>query len=1052
MISTFPAPPKDEIAQDLLFTERTLIRELRSMQRITEAVLLPNHLVQRGFSDAVDRIIELHIEFESQIAEWPASGILSENILGLLLRWPEMCDQAYNKFISSFQMGLDEKVASMQHMSDDKRLLIERVLQENESEGRPIDLDYLFKRPLVRLRYYSKLYKYWMHFPPCPPSLSTSDFVDTLFLCHDSFHSLVIIARSIVSEQKAELVRQKTFKQQSFSSLPELIASFDYSRVRDIYTLKPKFVEQGQLQRDPNRKILRYEKCRLNLLHSSTGEVLQLPIILAILTDFVLIIGTDPGPPYLVFQPLYGGILSLLSPEGPHDVAFELGVGGRERLRLTPLHSDARSDLMKDLRACRAAALGEQQQSQNLPPVFNDVEIMKEAMASLALVDQMPLLPPPPTGLPPIPQKSETLGRTSPIPAKLPITADRNMNTRSFTTPQQIRQPQQYVDTDEDAEEFPFRSRRRSPVRSNTVNRTSDERATFHLPPIPHVSSDNSIASASRPLSQQSPEQFNRFSNLPLPPTMDDGPTGGSSSDHDSTPSPEDHRQYNQVIEIESERPSLLSDQPLYSVREVSPKRQNRISRQAPSTRSSEGASDVRASGSPSRYGRVSPSRSSGMVSPTKSRSPSPSRSINPPSEQMPHIPARPTTPTKFPQLPAFEFSNSPLAAGISRRSPPQKSSPLRNDTSPSRSPEHRPISLRDEGPSLSSDPVRSSAGLFGTPSVVPAPPAHFPSLPPSSPTRSGRSSPTHPKRYSSSSLGRNIFYTGVCGVFFWRQGQWNRMVEEDCQVSIKFSTDTTTSITGVPQGFLEILDGSNILLYTEIMNNSTIRRDGPEEVSVGCDVGPRKEYYMFRPKSNAETDAIQNALTQAKYAALGPPTTRGPHKDSSLFTRASSFASSSSSLGSTMSTISVPFSYNSMLQSGNTGGSPSLPPVPSIPQQLEDLGAQDQSVFGTITLVKDHKIKVFLRQEAGMWKNMGSAKVSISSSGKSGSARAANVEKRVIVTAGKKDKDVVVDGTLTEHACERVGKTGVAVNLPDKAGKIVVYMLQVKPLLFCSV
>jgi hypothetical protein len=89
--------------------------------------------------------------------------------------------------------------------------------------------------------------------------------------------------------------------------------------------------------------------------------------------------------------------------------------------------------------------------------------------------------------------------------------------------------------------------------------------------------------------------------------------------------------------------------------------------------------------------------------------------------------------------------------------------------------------------------------------------------------------------------------------------------------------------------------------------------------------------------------------------------------------------------------------------------------------------------------LVHDHKVKIFLRQDAGIWKNLGNGKVSVFTTGP---------EVRVhVVQPTKKDAvTVLVDGRIFESgACERVGRTGVAVNLPSREGKISVYMLQVR-------
>jgi hypothetical protein len=88
--------------------------------------------------------------------------------------------------------------------------------------------------------------------------------------------------------------------------------------------------------------------------------------------------------------------------------------------------------------------------------------------------------------------------------------------------------------------------------------------------------------------------------------------------------------------------------------------------------------------------------------------------------------------------------------------------------------------------------------------------------------------------------------------------------------------------------------------------------------------------------------------------------------------------------------------------------------------------------------LVRDHKVKVFLRQDAGIWKNLGNGKCSVFTTGP-------EVRLHVIQPTKKNPTAMLMDGRIFESgACERVGRTGVAVNLPSREGKICVYMLQV--------
>jgi len=90
-------------------------------------------------------------------------------------------------------------------------------------------------------------------------------------------------------------------------------------------------------------------------------------------------------------------------------------------------------------------------------------------------------------------------------------------------------------------------------------------------------------------------------------------------------------------------------------------------------------------------------------------------------------------------------------------------------------------------------------------------------------------------------------------------------------------------------------------------------------------------------------------------------------------------------------------------------------------------------------TISAQMKCKVFLKQQHAQWKSLGSAKVKLYRESPT------NV-KQLVVEAENKDKSVLISTIVLTDGVERVGKTGVAIELSDKGVRAgVVYMLQLR-------
>ncbi len=124
-------------------------------------------------------------------------------------------------------------------------------------------------------------------------------------------------------------------------------------------------------------------------------------------------------------------------------------------------------------------------------------------------------------------------------------------------------------------------------------------------------------------------------------------------------------------------------------------------------------------------------------------------------------------------------------------------------------------------------------------------------------------------------------------------------------------------------------------------------------------------------------------------------------------------------------------------MRSVSTAGSfsieaPSPPgsPVEEIPRQMGPV---------TSTVTAQMKCKVFLKQQHAQWKSLGSAKLRLYREDPT------NI-KQLVVEAEDKRKTALISTIVLTDGVERVGKTGVAIELSDKGLRTgVVYMIQLR-------
>ncbi|KAH0614091.1 uncharacterized protein H6S33_005977 [Morchella sextelata] len=118
---------------------------------------------------------------------------------------------------------------------------------EPEEEEEKVDVAFLLKRPLVRLKILAKLFKRINMLCPSPLAVSLSS----------SFHSLVTMARRKIAEEKARIE-------------DEAAASIDVDKACDIYSLLTK----PDVYLDPSKRVRARDSFWMKLYHSS-GRVIQ---------------------------------------------------------------------------------------------------------------------------------------------------------------------------------------------------------------------------------------------------------------------------------------------------------------------------------------------------------------------------------------------------------------------------------------------------------------------------------------------------------------------------------------------------------------------------------------------------------------------------------------------------------------------------------------------------------------------------------------------------------------------------------------------------------
>ncbi|KAK9489104.1 hypothetical protein V1508DRAFT_95555 [Lipomyces doorenjongii] len=291
--------------------------------------------------------------------------------------------------------------------------------------------------------------------------------------------------------------------------------------------------------------------------------------------------------------------------------------------------------------------------------------------------------------------------------------------------------------------------------------------------------------------------------------------------------------------------------------------------------------------------------------------------------------------------------------------------------------------------------------------------------------------------------------------VYQWSpQHRWDRICEKELRVIVTVTEDSGAievwPITGggvqsiVPSSTSSVCHGNRVqfnfgdkalstsndgaILTIAIDQHVNIRR------STAFDIHLKKVgssgITMFRTRTAIEADRMYNAMNSCR---LDFHDIKSRPYSSSAPSIASSESSSHSSIGSSLFGGHASIWYHPLLDSTNHSGNNS--------------GDSSITGVGEVLLIKDFKCRLFLRQNALKWRNIGPATLSVT--GIPGA-----VGNKVMVK--RHDGQVYFDLVVQRNSFERVGRTGLAIHVMDELSehadavadgesRIAVYMLQFK-------
>ncbi|RAL05230.1 uncharacterized protein BO80DRAFT_131537 [Aspergillus ibericus CBS 121593] len=1032
-----------------------------------------------------------------------------------LLNWANGAQRVYREYLKAWRLGFKDVIVNLAPLEDgeegdntDTKSLDEGMARDEngdvvDSDGEKVDVAYLLKRPLVRLKYLAKTFR---GIKTIQPSSKAEDVAAV-------YQSLVTEARRRAREERARLE-------------DESAASVDATRARDPATL-------GALTGvtvDRSRRVRARDFFNLSLYHTS-GQIIDCR------AEFLLRDGTagnktggdlliceiDHTDRWLLFPPIELGCVSARNGDAKGEIVVmlrsapgqtkpwqellvlsideeDIGYEWVQMLGLTPVppainRTQSFIDRAKRQRAKTISSANEASQAQKDPPSPSSINVPigeKPTSRTLrrSLTPRDHLSDPSTVGS--WISESRTSLQTA-ITAESDYAIGDELSGRS-PPPQSIlhaREPRKSFTADDRPSPGLKRSKAKRVTRNGEI-----------IPSSPTTPTDHSVAKDEEP--KRSEEKKAKAPQNPKTPTK-------------STP------------EQSSPRVSSVPSMDLPVIPKLRKgSSQTYISESLASTSDDEYAAlDV----------------DSLPETPTKNKGHSREHSGSDQTNE--DEPPPPPPHSRSPSSTGSSLSNTPVLSPSGVRTRRRGSSPLKHEYEPSTASDSYSDSdtstVRRYEVHSGSDYSETDSSDESEDEPVSLPPIE--AKPPPKPKTPASEAPTSSSLSLSNSASQGGYRsvpsqpskssTVIASVFAWSdKGSWDSIFPDDCKVMVSPGLIEAYDMGNAPSG-TEEESKARPLIALELTPLVPIRRGTAIDISIRSPPTKRSKInwsnnIMFRSRNADECEILYGLINQARinnptYIAL--QNARGPYAEQpapmespnrsggGLFgwpRRRRSYRASSSPRSvtdnseSSVGTMSSAFSALKRFGAGSKMFNISRSSITSRDGQKEDSlysssagsNASPTSGIGRIAAamkggdgigLSNAKIRLYLRETQSKWRDMGAARLTImpaspdsrrpdtaSGHGDSGSIaegveggspgsgaasprRGVEQEKRIVIR-GKTRGEVLLDVCLGESSFERVARTGIAVSIweeneggamPKKGGVTVgsskIYMIQMK-------
>ncbi|KAI1620505.1 hypothetical protein EDD37DRAFT_640291 [Exophiala viscosa] len=295
-----------------------------SASSVQDDVSVTKPIIEMGI--ALERLKSLH-------ARIPLQQVDS------LLNWAQTAQKAYKEYFQAWRLGFQDVIVNLAPLDDASPAPQSMAKDEAgdliDNDGRKVDVAYLLKRPLVRVKNLSKSFDQIRDH--CDRPLATK--------AADAFTELTAVAKRRHREEQARLE-------------DEAAANIDTSRTRDIRTMAP----TAGVVLDKSRRVNARDFFNLTLYHTS-GQRMDCGIELIFRDNApgndpggdVLICEVDDTGKWLLFPPVLLSSISARRGEAEFDLVIMvrgragLGQGWQELLALKTEDKEASTEWMNML-------------------------------------------------------------------------------------------------------------------------------------------------------------------------------------------------------------------------------------------------------------------------------------------------------------------------------------------------------------------------------------------------------------------------------------------------------------------------------------------------------------------------------------------------------------------------------------------------------------------------------------------------------------------------------------------------------------------------------